>query len=186
MIRYIVQEVVSMKSNSSNKLGRTVTLSAAVLLAATMLSACGSNAATTPDPNYQDTTVNQGTPDQSQSPVSNSDTGGGATDNSATNDAINSPTNSSSPDESTNTNPDGTAQDITHEGEGTFTGQADSHSVEITTSKGATVYQIDDITAESIKDIGQDDKVKFQYKEQEIDTNDGKITQLWLTKIEKA
>ncbi|MCR2802353.1 hypothetical protein [Paenibacillus soyae] len=67
--------------------------------------------------------------------------------------------------------------------EGVYTGQIDSHSIEIVTDGVAAAYQIpEDLTA-VIETLPADAEVKFEYTEKAIEGEEA-VKQLWLTKIE--
>lgn len=66
--------------------------------------------------------------------------------------------------------------------EGVYTGQIDSHSIEITTDAGVSVYQIPEQLMTEIENLPADAKVKFEYTEKMME--DSEYKQNWLTKIE--
>ncbi|MBW7476556.1 hypothetical protein K0T92_17705 [Paenibacillus oenotherae] len=71
-------------------------------------------------------------------------------------------------------------------GQGIYQGMADTHSVEITTEEGPTVFQVDEDVAKQLEAIpeGKDGvAVAYEFREQEIDADGKIIKQLWLTRI---
>jgi hypothetical protein len=70
------------------------------------------------------------------------------------------------------------------QGEGSYVGQVDTHSVEIETDNGAVVFQIDDKITEQLAGIAENAPISYEYIEKEVDAGSEKVKQLWLTKIE--
>lgn len=171
-----------------NKYGRTAGTALTVVLAASLLGACGDNGTTQPDPNYTDTTSTQSNAGMERSDPG--DTGNSAANGGAAGDseAGGTDTNAAVPGGSANAGEDdqATGTQLMHDGTGTYTGQQDTHTVEIETANGPMSFQIDDNTALSLEGLNPNDKVTFQYKEKEFQTDDGSEKQLWLTKIEKS
>ena len=162
------------------------------MVAASLLGGCGADAPTQPDPNYRDTTAGQGT-GQERSAPENSDPAGtpdgsadaGNSDAGAGGDA--SPGAEGGAANGGGDSGDGAAGEaMIRDGEGTFVGQQDPHTVEIKTAEGPLSFQVDDITAKAIAELAPDDKVAFRYREKELQTDDGTTTQLWLVEIKKA
>ncbi|MFC4776822.1 hypothetical protein ACFO9Q_08515 [Paenibacillus sp. GCM10023252] len=71
-------------------------------------------------------------------------------------------------------------------GEGKYTGQIDSHSVEIETDKGIVAYQIEEELQKDIDALGESAQVEFQYVEKEVQGDSGVIKQPWLTQIKEV
>ncbi|MNI21144.1 hypothetical protein D3C73_746500 [compost metagenome] len=69
-------------------------------------------------------------------------------------------------------------------GTGTYVGQADPHTVEITVNQNATAFQLDENTMDQVKTLKQNDAVQFEYTEKAV-PGDNKVKQLTLTKISK-
>ncbi|MEK3881965.1 hypothetical protein [Paenibacillus sp. PL2-23] len=67
--------------------------------------------------------------------------------------------------------------------EGVYTGQIDSHSIEITINGIAAAYQFPGDMTAAIEALPADSPVTFQYTEKIIEGED-KLKQLWLVKVE--
>ncbi|QYR20667.1 hypothetical protein KZ483_23220 [Paenibacillus sp. sptzw28] len=68
--------------------------------------------------------------------------------------------------------------------EGTYVGQADTHSVEIKTADGTSVFQFDASLAEKVDKIKDNSPVAIEYYSKEYNIEGKNVKQLWLTKIE--
>ncbi|WP_141505143.1 hypothetical protein [Paenibacillus luteus] len=68
--------------------------------------------------------------------------------------------------------------------EGTYSGQVDSHSIEVETAAGVIVLQVTDEQAGTIDALPDDAKVKFEYTEKAVE-GDPSVKQNWLDKIEE-
>ncbi|MGO4371284.1 hypothetical protein AB4Z33_00780 [Paenibacillus sp. 2TAB19] len=161
-----------MNSSKRNKLTKSVAASAlllAVMLAAT---ACGGGNSAKTGSEIPDAT---NTPPQQ---VEDLPDGNGMIDpdvegsDNSNNNAANNGNESTSEGE---TNVSETKSDT-----GTFTGIVDTHSIEIITASGAAVFQITEEQKAAIDALPEEAKVKFEYTEKEIDSNN---KQLWLSSI---
>lgn len=148
------------------------TAAAGALLLAIMLtlSACGGDNTNEPSANAEQ-----------------NNTGAGAGDNLPEESGIIDPGAAVSDDESTkdsseSDNKELPAKNAIISAEGVYTGQIDSHSIEISTDAGVSVYQIPEELTSIIENLPADAKVKFEYTEQT--EGDSEYKQLWLTKIE--
>ncbi|MFD0961203.1 hypothetical protein [Paenibacillus chungangensis] len=81
------------------------------------------------------------------------------------------------------TGDDGSTEAILH-GEGTYTGAIDSNSVEIRTDEGANAYRLTSELTSIIEELPAEAKVKFEYTEKVIDSENN-VKQLWLQSIEE-
>jgi hypothetical protein len=70
-------------------------------------------------------------------------------------------------------------------GTGEFEGLQDSHSVEITTDKGPTPFQVTPEVAEIVDQWEQGTPVKFQYTSETLDASGEKVEQNIIISIEK-
>lgn len=71
------------------------------------------------------------------------------------------------------------------EGTGTYTGQADPHTVEIVVDGKPTAFQLSDGLDQAIADLQEQDQVQFKYEEKAIEGEDT-LKQLVLTEIKKS
>ncbi|WP_223068556.1 hypothetical protein [Paenibacillus caui] len=70
-------------------------------------------------------------------------------------------------------------------GSGQYVGQADTTSIEITVNGEPFVFQLGDVTQETLDTLEPEDAVNFEYVEKKIDGEDT-LKQRVLTKLEKA
>ena len=171
---------------------RTAGIAATMLLAAALVTACGSGTNTdTPDPNYanpttegSDPTQERTSPDPAGQIEEGSDDTNGSNDTTNANDGTNANEGTSGNDTSGNgSTADNNASGTILEGTGTYTGQIDSRSVEIETDEGPQAFQIDDRLAEVLAGLESGAKVVYEYTEKEIDNGGEKVRQLWLVDI---
>lgn len=71
------------------------------------------------------------------------------------------------------------------EGTGTYTGQADPHTVEIVVDGKPTAFQLGDGLDQAVADLQEQDPVQFKYEEKAIEGEDT-LKQLVLTEIKKS
>lgn len=69
---------------------------------------------------------------------------------------------------------------------GTYVGQIDNNSIEIQTNDGPQAFRIDQTIAEVLSELEMDDPVQFEYFERTIQLDSETVTQLILTRLEKA
>lgn len=81
----------------------------------------------------------------------------------------------------------GTAEQVptVKEGTGTYTGQADPHTVEIVVDGKPTAFQLGDGLDQAVADLQEQDQVQFKYEEKAIEGEDT-LKQLVLTEIKKS
>ncbi|RIX52748.1 hypothetical protein D3P08_12105 [Paenibacillus nanensis] len=163
--------------NKLTKRKKQTAIAGALLLAMTLtLSACGGeNNAGGADTNAEQN--NSGAAAGNQLPE---DSGIMDPDAPASGENSNSAPDSSA-NENANNEEETPANDVLS-AEGVYTGQIDSHSIEITTDAGATVYQVPEELLTVIENLPADAKVKFEYTEKS--EGDSEYKQNWLTKIE--
>lgn len=159
------------KSKKSRILGASAIL-VAIMLAATACST-NNNSNNEQSPSTEPTPVVSATPGASNN-------GGLSDPDTASPDAGNS-TENGTEDNNVGSAPKD-AEAI--QGEGTFVGLADTHTVEIETADGAESFQFEDSLTDTINSIEGDANVTFEYVEKKVEAGDQTITQLWLTKIE--
>lgn len=82
-------------------------------------------------------------------------------------------------------NPSPTTAPVPLTGTGSLTGLVDSHSVEIVTDNGPTVFQIDENVRGQVEEWDEGTQVRFEYVKEMVETEDGQVEQLRLTAIEK-
>lgn len=70
------------------------------------------------------------------------------------------------------------------EGTGTYTGQADPHTVEIVVDGKPTAFQLGDGLDQTVADLQEQDHVQFKYEEKAIEGEDT-LKQLVLTELKK-
>ncbi|XEC93835.1 hypothetical protein AB6A23_21160 [Paenibacillus tarimensis] len=70
--------------------------------------------------------------------------------------------------------------------EGTFNGQIDSHSVELSTKDGIAAFQHDEDLNDALSKLQKDAKVHYTYTEKLVEADGQTIKQLWLVSIETA
>ncbi|EXX89675.1 hypothetical protein BG53_14515 [Paenibacillus darwinianus] len=173
-------------ANSRRNAFRKAGIAATILLAAALVTACGSgNNTSTTNSNVANPSAEDNDPASGATAPDPADqTANGSGGTSASNDAANANAGTSDNDTSVNNSTaDSDASGIVLEGTGTYTGQIDSHSVEIDTAEGPQAFQIDDKLAEVVSGLEMDAKVAFEYTEKEIDNGGEKVKQLWLADI---
>lgn len=93
-----------------------------------------------------------------------------------------SPT-ASAPAETPSASPSASAEALIAEGE--FQGIVDSHSIEIKTGDGTTVFQVSPETVEKVTPWEPGTKVKFAYTEESLDVDGQQVKQMTITTIDK-
>jgi hypothetical protein len=68
---------------------------------------------------------------------------------------------------------------------GKFVGLQDNHTIEITTDKGPTAFQVSPEISEKVGLWKEETPVKFQYKSEILDANGEKVDQLTILSIDK-
>jgi hypothetical protein len=68
---------------------------------------------------------------------------------------------------------------------GKFVGLQDNHTIEITTDKGPTAFQVSPEISEKVGSWKEETPVKFQYKSEILDANGEKVDQLTILSIDK-
>lgn len=102
------------------------------------------------------------------------------------NNNIPSPSSSltASPSPSASTAPEATEQAV-QEGTGFYEGQVDTHSIEIKTDAGPTVFQITPEIGEKVSSWESGESVKYQFTEETIDADGEKLKRLTIIAIDK-
>lgn len=70
-------------------------------------------------------------------------------------------------------------------GSGEYVGLQDNHTLEITTEEGPVAYQISEEIMQKVESWENGTPVTYEYTEETLDTDDGKVTQLTITSIDK-
>ena len=135
----------------------------AVLLAIMLTaSACGSNNVNTPNNANQETVAPS---DGTSAPDAT------ATPDSSNNNGVTEP-GTAQPDATTDngSGSGNSGSSAVKTGTGTYTGQIDSHSIEIETDNGPMVFQVTDEFTDTLNNLESDADVKFEYTEKILES----------------
>ncbi|PZD94937.1 hypothetical protein DNH61_14940 [Paenibacillus sambharensis] len=172
------------KQPDKKPIRRVMELGAILLMTGSILSACsGGDEVNQPTPNHDQQTADPTDPQQGRT---SPDSGDVTEDNpgaapSAPDSDTNNPADEAITDDDADQRDTGDGNVI--QGQGTYTGQPDNHSVEIMTEEGPMVLQIDEDIALVLEGIEPDSKVRYDYIEKQLDVNGDTVTQRWLTDI---
>lgn len=164
-----------MKTTKSKKKSTQMVTGAVLLAIMLTASACGSNNVNTPNNANQETVAPS---DETSVPDAT------ATPDSSNNNGVTEP-GTAQPDATPDTGSDNSGNSAVKTGTGTYTGQIDSHSIEIETDNGPQVFQITDEFTDTLNNLESDADVKFEYTEKILESAGEKVTQFWLTQIDQ-